>query len=369
MAFTPYYQLLVNGRDIDAGTPYRRLIGLRLTDEVGFQSDLLEFTLSDADDANPLALPRTGAEIELVLGYRSENVAMGKFVVDEVEREGWPHTLTIRARSAAFENSDQGLEPLQTQHNRVWEEIEFWAVVDTIAKEHGLEGQVSASLGGIIMTAQYQIDESDLHFLTRLARKYDALVKVGGGKLLVIKRAEAKAASGNPLPEITLQPTEVSAYRMTRAHRDVSGTVRAYYHDVGAAKRHAVTVGRGDPETSLKTPFADQASAMAAAKAELDRRTRQRATINLQLPGRPSLCAEQLMILKGFPDGVNGEWSITRVEHELGDSGYSCSVQAEIVREEKSRPTGLVSVGEVIPIDEPPPANDTMEGANDPDDG
>ena len=50
---------------------------------------------------------------------------------------------------------------------------------------------------------------------------------------------------------------------------------------------------------------------------------------SVSLPGRTDLVAEGRVILDGFRDGVNGEWSITRAEHSLDGNGFTTTVEAE----------------------------------------
>jgi phage protein D len=105
--------------------------------------------------------------------------------------------------------------------------------------------------------------------------------------------------------------------------------VVAYWHAVKEAKRNEVKVGTGEPVSRLKMYYPTQEMALAAARSELDRRERRKVTVSVTLPGRTDLVAEGRLILKGFRDGVNGEWSIKRAEHTLGDGGYVTTVEAE----------------------------------------
>lgn len=352
----PKFVIKANGSDISQKIA-KRLISLRYTDCAGLKSDVLEFSLADGVDDAPISLPVTGAELELFLGYDGQATRMGKFVVDEIEREGWPDTITIRANAAVFDESKNGEKQLQTQKNRHWRQATLNDIVQTIAKEHGLEPVVSSSIKTAIVYGTHQVDESDSHFLIRIARRLDAVVKVAGGKLMVVKKAEGQTMSGKSL-KFSVTPAEVTSYRLTIAKREEAGAVRVYWHEIKTAKRkhakvkhkskgstsatkpiysttgtanNAETVGSGEPEVSLRMQFTDKETAIAAAKAELARRARQKATLALTLPGHPELSAEGQLSVSGFRDGVNGDWNITKVEHDLGASGYSCHIECEIV--------------------------------------
>lgn len=329
MGLKPEFRLTANSADITAAVQ-SRLISLRWTDEAGMDSDVLEISLADHDPAAPIAMPPTGAELDLSLGYDGSLQRVGLFVADEVELSGWPGEMTIRARAAPFEASKGGKATLQSQKTRSWPKgTKLGDLVRKIARENGLEPAVAASMASIVLPHLDQADESDLHFLVRVALKYDAIVKPAGGKLVLAKRGEARSTSGQALPAVTLQPADVGRFRLSLSRRDAPGMVVAYYHATKAAKRHEVKVGEGEPVTRLRMYYQTADMAKAAARAELDRRKRGRVTLSVALPGRTDLMAEGRLLLDGFRDGVPRDWIITRVEHRLDGAGYTCDVEAE----------------------------------------
>lgn len=326
---TPQFRLVANSEDITAAIR-DRFKNLRLTDEAGTTSDTLEVELADHDPARPIAIPPTGAELELFLGYDGSVRRMGLFVCDEVELSGWPGTMILRARAAPYEKSTQGKTDLQTQKTRSWKAgTTIGAMVRKIAQEHGLESAVSESLASIALPHTDQSQESDMNLLVRLAKRYDAIAKPAGGKLIFAKRGDGKSASGQDLPNVTLKAGDCSRFSVTIARRDSPGTVVAYYRDVKAAKRKEVKVGDGDPVRRLRMAYKDQASAKAAAEAEQAKRARAEAKLRVSFPGDPQVTAEAKLTLVGFRDGVDGEWLACQVEHYLGPNGYTTSVEAE----------------------------------------
>lgn len=330
MGLKPEFKLLANGSDI-TDVVQSRLKSLRFTDEAGMESDVLDVTLEDADPDNPIQMPPTGAELELFLGYDGTSQRMGLFVVDEIELSGWPGEMHITAHAAPFDKSKGGKNTLQSQKTRSWpKDTKLSAMVQKIAKEHGMEGAVSQSLASVTLPHLDQSDESDMHFLVRIARKYDAVVKPGGGKLVVAKRGESKSVSGEAMPAVTLAPGDVTNYRVTLSKRENSGSVVAAWHETKKAKRNTVTVGKGEPVTRLRQQYANEDMARAAATAEFDKRARQLRKLSLTLPGRSDLAAEAPLTLAGFRAGVDGEWLIISVDHSLDNAGYICTIQAEV---------------------------------------
>lgn len=322
--------MLANSQDITAAVR-DRLISLSLTDEVGMESDVLEVVLSDNDPLAPLAVPPTGAELEVFLGYDGVLQRMGLFVADEVELSGWPGEMTIRARAAVYDKSKGGKTNLQTQKNRSWPAgTKLSAMVAKIAKEHGMQSAVAKSLQSIALPHIDQADESDINLLVRVAKKYDAIVKPAGGKITVAKRGESKSVSGEQLAPVAVTPADCTAFRMSLSKRETAGMVVAYWHAVKNAKRHEVKVGKGEPVRRLKQYYPTEAMALAAARAELERRSRGEQTLALSVVGSPAIAAEAQLTVAGFRPGVDGDWLISRVVHRLdAPGGYKCDIEAE----------------------------------------
>ena len=331
MGLAPAFRVFANDADITVAIQ-SRLIRLNYTDASGYESDALELVLADGKEAEPLRIPTTGAELMLFLGYDGKTEYMGDFVCDELELSGFPSEMTIRARSAIFDTSKKGKTDLQSQKTREWKkDTTIGAMVRKIAGEHKLEPAISKSLESIKLPHIAQTDESDLNFLIRVGRKYDAIVKPAGGKLVFAKKGEGTSVTGEELPPVVLTPKEISRYRMVTSTREDAGMVVAYWHAVKNAKRHEVKVGSGEPVTRLKMYYPTAEMALAAARAELDRRKRHKTTISIQLPGRPDIMAEGKLYLAGFRDGIEVEWVITRVQHTIDASGgYVCQVEAEL---------------------------------------
>ncbi|CAG2144349.1 hypothetical protein LMG31506_02987 [Cupriavidus yeoncheonensis] len=329
MGLKPEFRLIANSEDITAAIK-DRLVSLRYTDAAGMDSDMLEIVLADHDPAAPLMVPGDGAELQLFLGYDGAAEFVGLFVFDELEMGGPPDEMVIRARAAPFAASKNGKNTLQSQKTRSWAaNTKLGDMVRKIAKEHGMDAAVSKALDATPLPHIDQADESDLHLLVRIGKRYDALVKPAGGKLILAKRGEAKAVGGADLPTVTLTPNERTSWRTVQSKRETAGMVVAYWHAVKQARRNEVSVGSGEPVRRIKQYFPTQEMALAAARAELARRERGRITLSVLMPGRTDLVAEAKLVLQGWRQGVPTEWLVTRVEHRLDVGGYSCAVEAE----------------------------------------
>ncbi len=144
-----------------------RLQSLTITDRRGTTTDELTMTLEDHDGR--LAIPPRGKILTVALGWEGEAlVDRGSFTVDEVEHSGAPDVLTIRARSADLRKENPA-KRCESYHEKTLEEI-----VATAAGRLGLAPNIASALAGIFIDHIDQTDESDLHFLHRLAERYDA---------------------------------------------------------------------------------------------------------------------------------------------------------------------------------------------------
>lgn len=337
MDYDPNFRVVANSEDITA-TIADRLKSLRITDEAGTTADTLEISLADHDPEQPIAMPPTGAELEVFMGYGLDLKRMGLFICDEIELSGPPNEMVIRARAAPYEKSKGGKSDIQTQKTRSWKkDTTIGAMVKKIAGEHGMEAVVSAGLASIKLPHTDQSSESDMNLLHRLAKKYDAIAKPAGGKLLFVKRGESKTASGSAMPAFSVTYGEVTEFRVTLAKRNSAGTVISYYKDIDSAKRKEVVIGEGDPVRRLRMGYKDQPSALEAAKAEQRKRARGEASVTVTMPGNPDIAAEAMMTMVGFRDGVDGDWLVSRVEHYMGPAaGYRCNIEGEKPNKDES---------------------------------
>lgn len=314
----PQFVLTVDGQDI---TPKvnPRLISLGLTECREGEADQLDLSLSDHD--GQLAIPSKGTLISLALGWQGEPlVDKGTFTVDEAEHSGAPDVVTIRARSAAL------VKEMRIRAEKSWHDTTLGAIVREIAKRHDLVAAIDDDLAGTAVEHVDQTHESDLHFLTRLAARYDAAATVKKGAL-IFKRINASA-----LPPITITRADGDSHRYHTSDREAYSGVRAYWHDARRAKRRGVLVGTDGNAKRLKDTHGSEADALAAAKAEWQRLQRGAATFELTLAlGRAELMPQSPVRVAGFkPQIDSAEWLVVKVAHHLADNGFTTRAELEL---------------------------------------
>lgn len=341
MGLAPKFLITADGADVTAAIA-ARLISIRMTDETDTLSDSLEIDLADNDQSAPIPMPRTGAQLELYLGYDSATARMGMFVCDEVQFAGPPDVMKITARAAPFEGTSEGKTSLSTQKTRSWDNGTILGdMVAKIASDHGMKSNIAASMKSIVLPHFSQTSESDISFLHRILKGYDGVVKPAGGVIVVIKRGDSTTASGDDLPTIVLDKSQCTTWHLTISRREKPGTVTAFYHDTMKSRRVPVAVGEGDPVKELRHHYPDQASAQAAAQAHLDKNKRKQQKLSLTTPGVTNIISDCNLVLTGFRDPINGTWLITKVDHGLTPKGgYSCSIEAELPTDAEDEDSG-----------------------------
>lgn len=321
----PTYRLVVAGKDI---TPKlsARLESLSLTEGRDNQADQLDLVLLDHD--GQVIIPSKEAEIELYIGWEGQPlIDKGSFVVDEVEHSGAPDKLTIRARAA-----DMGGE-IRTRQEKSWHSTTLGNVLAEIAKRNSLTHKVDQALAAIKVAHLDQTNESDMHFITRLARKHDAVATVKKKHLLFMPINGTKNSKGQSLPVVTITRADGDQHRWATSARDAFDGVRAWWSNSVNGKRKEVIAGKKTRNMkTLKETYASEQDALEAARSEMQRLERGGATFTLSLAiGRPEITAQSPIAVRGFKPEIDGQdWLVKEVTHRIdGGSGWTSQVQME----------------------------------------
>ncbi|MCS6180028.1 phage late control D family protein [Shewanella baltica] len=364
---TPDYQILVNGKDISPKVK-TRLMSLRLTDNRGFEADSIEVQLDDAD--GELAMPPKGATMQVRIGWKgSPLVDKGTYTIDELEHSGPPDAITIRGKSADMRGT------LQQSREQSFHQQSVSSIIDVIAARHQLKAKISDNLKMEFIDHIDQANESDANFLSRLAEQFDAIATVKNGNLLFLQAGLAHNASGIALDRVDITRQSGDSHHFGVADRDAYSGVVAYWQNDKAAKRQTVKarkpwqkskpkaepeqpldqngapiavgekeimVGSNDNVKTLRHTYANKQNAERAARAMWDKLQRGVATFTITLAmGRPELFPELPVSVSGFkPQIDNSDWLLTRVEHNITDTGYTTGIELEVKNSEVAEVTG-----------------------------
>lgn len=315
---TPGFKLVMNGKD-KTSLFGDRLETMTITDNSQMHADTLSLSLDDRD--NRLPLPKYKEIIDVSIGYQNNFAFMGKFHVDETTVNISPKRLDISAKSA-----DMG-QALKEPKTRSWHEVLLGDVVKKIAADHGLGFNVDDELVGIYFPHVNQTEESDLHFLTRLMRQYDAMMKIANAKINIYPRGKMLLDS-----VIILAENVKSGSYITNKGRMRYASVKVKYRDSLGGKEKFVVVGEGSPVFEVREPALDEAHAYIIANAKFKRMVRAVGELSFNLVGDPLLMAGTPIVLgAGFkPDYADSEWLITDATHSYARGGYATQINAEL---------------------------------------
>ena len=233
----PAYVLTIGGRDISPRIS-GLLMRLTLKESRGDQADELEIELDDS--SGRINLPPAGEKLALRLGWQGQPLLdKGEFVVDEVEHRGAPDVLTIRARSADLRSS------LRERREASYHGATLGQIVERIASRHGLRARVAPALASVKVAHIDQSHESDLNFLTRLGRRWDATATVKKGLLIVQPINARTTATGARLGDVRIERRDGDQHRWHRAERGVYSGVRAEWQDNKGARKRSALAGNG----------------------------------------------------------------------------------------------------------------------------
>ncbi len=204
-------------------------------------------------------------------------------------------------------------------------------ILTKLAAKHGLQAKIDPKYMTMSLDHIDQTEESDFHFMTRLAERYDAVGKVSNGVLVFTEQGTARAKDGRPMPAVTIKRKMNDRHHHVRKGRLEYTGVKAFWWDIKKAERQEYLVGGSGKIKMLKGEYPTREEASAAAQGEFNRLKRDASTMELALAkGRPDLCAEQEVTLQGFRPEMNGLWISTQVTHSMSASGgYSTRVQLE----------------------------------------
>lgn len=345
----PAFDIAVDGKSITAVND--RLISLSLSDNRGFEADILEIALDDTDKL--LDLPPRGTRIAVALGWRGETLTpKGIFIVDEIQHQGPPDQLIITARSADFRDS------FNVKREQSWKDITVGKLVASLATRYNLKAVVSEDLADTEIDHADQTNESDASFLSRMAEMLGAIATIKNGMLLFIWPGRAVSASGQILPAISITRASGDRHAFRMADRDAYTGVTAYWLDLNFGKTRPVKVTRRRKTTTPKKPkipassskegsylegaegnifvmrttFKTERAARRAAAAKWRQLQRGAAEFTITLAvGRADLFPELHANVSGFKPPIdNADWIINQVTHTVDENGFITALSLEV---------------------------------------
>jgi phage protein D len=169
--------------------------------------------------------------------------------------------------------------------------------------------------------------------LRRLAQTYDCLCTVKNGKLLFsqARAARTRTRSGKVLPPVVITRQDGDRHRWSRADGDAYSGVKAWWNNIKTCRRSSVIAGLSGRAKELRTTFASEADALAAARAEWLRIQRGIFDFEITLAyGRADITPQRPARVAGFKWKIDETpWIVASVRHTIDQAGYVSQLALE----------------------------------------
>lgn len=323
----PRFKLEIAGTDVTDQIS-DRVLAIKVNDEAGQKSDTLDITLDDRD--NTLPIPSARSRMKIWLGYENDELAyLGEFTIDEISLQSGPEVMKVRGKAADASNE------FKATKTRSWDNQTIGQIVTAIAGEHGLIPSIHANYTDKLITHIDQENESDAHFLTRLAKLYGAISKPADGRLLFIPEGQGISTSGQALTPLEIEKGELISLRATIKERGAYGGVITRFRNKQTNQEEEVTttdpwsgfLGDG-PTFRDKKLYTSKDMAEEAGKAKLKQLLSGEVSIDFSVPGNPAIFAERPVKLTGVRSPLADEWIVKTVSHDLTTGGFTTRVSA-----------------------------------------
>lgn len=323
----PAARIEIDGSDVDTRF-WSRLVSLTITDEAGVRSDTVEIELdARVDDGAYLVPPPIDSEIRVWLGYEPEPTYRGRYKVESWTKRGPAKTLTISAKAAEM------TKEIKATKTRSHHDTTVGEIVRKIAGEHGLGVAIDTDLAARKIDHIDQQTESDMGFLSRLAKRNGATFKFDDGRIVFTAKGSKARPGGVAKPTVNIAAIQLTDWTVTRSERGGHKAVKAEFVDPVTKKRVTVEFGSGKPVHRDRKLYGTKAEAEEACKATLGDLTRGKMTAEISGPGNVDLTAECLVQLSVDDPDADGEFLAKSVTHSFTSGGYTTRASLETAGE------------------------------------
>lgn len=330
---SPSYTVQYNGHTITADVS-RFLVSLTYTDRVAGESDELEIRFDDTDGRwRSTWAPAKGDKITVNISDGTVTINCGTFEVDEIEYEGPPDVLVLRAVAAGMTKA------LRTKKSTAHESKTLRQIAQAVTTANGLT--LAGEIEEITIARVTQHRETDLGFLRRLSDEYAHVFSVRDGVMTFhnVYKLEARAVVA------TFKYSELIRYAVRIKTEGVYKATKVASRNPNTNKVVQVTYGADAQNNADGIPFSqvtaadtqvintkteDAGQADRKAKAAHHKANSKEVTCDFELPGRALLVAGQNIAVHGL--GIfSGVFHILESKHSLGRDKYGTAIKCKKV--------------------------------------
>ena len=259
---------------------------------------------------------------------------LGKFEIDEIEANGMPSTVSIKAVSVVDNSALRGVKK-----NRTWENISIWKCADDICKENGVQLFWDCDENPNLDHVE-QADQSDLEFLQQICKGDGRSLKIMPDQVIIID--DYKYEKKDPVilckkpgycqiveNENTMQGLDMlTSYSLKAKTRDTYYKCHVRYQK--GKKKEVIEGEFVAPDKTegrvlqVGDQVENQAEAERLAKKKLREANKDEFTGSLATIGDFRLAAGLTMKMAGFGK-FDGKYIITKASHSIS-STYTTSI-------------------------------------------
>lgn len=301
------YTVLYNNKNITKDIS-DHLVQLTYADKVAGESDELELQLEDADLLwQNDWYPEKGAKLSCIIEQDGYRLNCGEFTIDEIENTGDNSSgdiVTVKGLAAPI------TKKMRTKRSSAHENKTLREIANTIAAKHGFT--VTGKIENIVINRATQYDETDLHFLHRIAGDFGYVFSVRSGMLIFTSVYELE---GKP-HILTIDKTELTQWSLKDKTTNVFKKATVKYHNpvknevVSADTDNTDTEFSKDDTIDIKTKAENSDQAIAKSKAALHKHNSHEKSGSVSMPGNT-------LIVSGINFELTGMGHLSGVQHVL----------------------------------------------------
>jgi phage protein D len=287
------------------------------------ETDEVEVTLEDRDRRwqGPW-FPVRGDIVTLQMGYDGEEfLDCGDFQVDELELKGPPDTFHLKCIAAGITPS------LRSPRSVAYESTTLDQVANTVASRNGLTVLNAPQNVSVQWQRITQREETDLHFLRRLALAHNYDFTIRGTQLIFYVRSALEQQA----PIATIERTQTKTFEFRTKTQQIYRSATVAYQN--PAQKQLIAAQYGDTTSPTgddlhivarcETP--DQATLKA--QSALHDANMMEVTGHLETEGDIFLVAGVNITIQGFRS-FDGNYQVTASHHRLDrGSGYTTEIE------------------------------------------
>ena len=314
MVKTPRYLIHINGSDT-TNVIFDKLISMSIIDNANNESDELEILVS-----GNFVRPKYEDEIKVYLGYGMDVSLVGLYKVQRTNKNFTQ--LSISATSVDFSDS------FKVKRHITYSNLSIKQIISQVASRHSLK--VKCDFDDLYILSQAQTNESDMHFLNRLAKEYNAIFNVKDNTLYFLKKIKDGGKSED-LPRYEVDINYCSDINIEYSNTTLYNSCEVSWHDTKENKtiKRYYPKSADEPILKLRGSFKNEALALERAKAQLQRANQGLIKGSLKKEGELIFAGGIINLINNI-DLDSSEYQITKVTHDLNkQSGWTTTIDFE----------------------------------------